>query len=96
MYWGLINFRTESLLYMVALTRDDAVRKAISNFYTRHRYVGPGIRGRDLKAVGIPPGPVYSEILNRIIDQKLDGRLESRQEEIEFARGYALENKLIP
>lgn len=95
MYWGLINFRTECLLYMMALTKNGEIQKAISNFHTRHRYVKPLLRGRDLLSIGIKPGPVYTTILNLIINEKLDGKLEDRKDEICFATRYAVEKDLI-
>jgi tRNA nucleotidyltransferase (CCA-adding enzyme) len=45
--------------------------------------------------IGIPPGPVYTTILNRILDEKLDGNLETKKQELVFAREYARKNKLI-
>ena len=95
LYWGLINFNTEFILYMMALAKDEAVRKAISNFYTRHRYITPIICGKDLLAMGIKPGPVFTQILNLIINEKLDNKLETLEKEILFASQYAQENKLI-
>ena len=51
--------------------------------------------GKDLKSLGIKPGPVYSTILDKIIEEKLDDKLNSMEEEIEFAKHYAFENNLI-
>lgn len=95
LYWGLINFNTEFILYMMALAKDEAVRKAISNFYTRHRYITPIICGKDLLAMGIKPGPVFTQITNLIINEKLDNKLETLEKEILFAAQYARTNKLI-
>jgi tRNA nucleotidyltransferase (CCA-adding enzyme) len=95
LYWGLINFNTEFILYMMALAKDEAVRKAISNFYTRHRYITPIICGKDLLALGIKPGPTFTQILNLIINEKLDNRLETLEKEILFVTQYARTNKLI-
>ena len=95
MYWGLINFAPECILYMMSLTRSEAVQKAISNFYTRHRYVAPKLGGKDLLNMGIPPGPEFTKILNLIINEKLCERLSSRAEELAFAAKYAVDNKLI-
>ena len=94
MYRWLIHFKTECLLFMLALTKKESVRKAISFFYTHQRKTQPLIGGKDLKSVGIKPGPIYSTILNKIIDEKLDGKLNTMEEEIEFAKHYAFENKL--
>jgi len=95
LYWGLINFNTECILYMMALTKNEEVRKAISNFYTRHRYVKPFLCGKDLLALGIKPGPVYTKILNLILNEKLDNKLETLEKEGLFATQYAQKNKLI-
>ncbi len=95
LYWGLINFDTEFILYMMALTKNEAVRKAISNFYTRHRYVTPILCGKDLKRMGIKPGPVYTKISNLIINEKLDQKLATQEEETSFVTQYIIENKLI-
>ncbi|WP_321493767.1 CBS domain-containing protein [uncultured Desulfobacter sp.] len=95
MYWWLIYFKTEILLFMLALTKNEPVRKAISHFYTHQRKIKPLAGGKDLKSAGIKPGPVYSTILDRIIDEKLDGKLNTLEEEIEFAKRYALENNLV-
>jgi tRNA nucleotidyltransferase (CCA-adding enzyme) len=95
LYWVLVNFKTEYILYMMALAKDKHVKKAISNFYTHQRNIRPCIRGRDLMKIGIPPGPVYTTILNRILDEKLDGNLETKKQELVFAREYARKNKLI-
>ncbi len=95
MYWWLIPFKTECLLFMLALTKNESVRKAISHFYTHQRKTHPLIGGKEIKSVGIKPGPVYSTILNKIIDEKLDGKLNTMEQEIEFARHYAIENNLI-
>jgi poly(A) polymerase len=46
----------------------------------------PWITGEDLIAMGIPPGPVYKEILSAVDDEQLEGRLTSRESAIEFAK----------
>ena len=95
MYWGLINFSPEAILYIMALTKNEEIQKAVSNFYTRHRYVKPIIKGQDILAIGIRPGPVYTKILHLILNEKLDGKLQTRKDELAFATRYAIENDLI-
>jgi tRNA nucleotidyltransferase (CCA-adding enzyme) len=36
--------------------------------------------------MGTPPGPIYREILRAVLDAKLNGRVKTRAEELEFAR----------
>jgi tRNA nucleotidyltransferase (CCA-adding enzyme) len=95
LYWALINFKTEYILYMMALAKDEKVKKAISNFYTHQRRIQPYVRGRDLLKIGLQPGPVFSTILNQILNAKLDGLLKTKKEEIKFVTEYAKKNKLI-
>jgi tRNA nucleotidyltransferase (CCA-adding enzyme) len=86
LFRGLKGFRTEVLLFMMAITRVDAVRRCISRFFLQLRDVAPAITGRDLQALGIAPGPVYRKILDAVVDEKLNGRLETSEEELAFVR----------
>ncbi len=95
LYWGLINFSTESILYMMSICKDEEVRKAISQFYTSDRHVTPLLQGRDLIGMGMAPGPVFSRLLNEIRNQKLDGALPDRKSEMEFALAYAKDHDLL-
>jgi tRNA nucleotidyltransferase (CCA-adding enzyme) len=95
LYWALTGFRAEYILYMMALATQEETKKAISNFYTRQRTVKPFIRGRDLIALGLTPNPVFTVIFNQILNEKLEGRLKTKKEELAFASEYAKRNKLI-
>lgn len=94
-YWVLIHFKTEYILYMMALTGNEKIRKDISNFYTRHRKIQPVIKGKDLLELGLKPGPVFTRILNQVVNAKLDDRLKTRKEELDFAVQYARTHNLI-
>ncbi len=95
LYWALINFNTAFILYIMALTKNEAVRKDISNFYTDYRHMKPLIRGKDLIRIGIKPGPAFTKIFNEVLNARLDGKLDTREKEAAFAREYAQENGLI-
>ena len=95
LYWALINFNTAFILYIMALTKNEAVRKDISNFYTDYRHMKPRIRGKDLIRIGIKPGPAFTKIFNEVLNARLDGKLDTREKEAAFAREYARENGLI-
>jgi len=95
LYWAFINSKTEYILYMMALAKDEEIKKAISNFYTHQRRIRPYMRGRDLLKIGLSPGPVFTTIFNQVLNAKLDGQLKTKKEEIKFATEYARKNKLI-
>ena len=43
------------------------------------------LSGDDLKEMGIPPGPVYRRILDRIFEAKLDGEVRTKEDEVMMA-----------
>jgi tRNA nucleotidyltransferase (CCA-adding enzyme) len=77
---------TEYLLYMLAKTRQEATKKAISLYFTHLKHLKPELRGRDLLALGFPPGPLIKEILDRLHEGRLTEELKTRSEELEFVR----------
>ncbi len=44
------------------------------------------VTGEDLKQLGLSPGPLFHEILSKVEDAQLDGRLRSREEALAFIR----------
>jgi len=46
----------------------------------------PLITGHDLKALGLPPGPKMGEILNRLMDEQLEGKFSDRHGALERAK----------
>ena len=85
-YRALQPFKPEELLFMMAKTQKDEVRKVVSHYLHRYRHVTAELRGRDLKAMGIPPGPIYRQILDQLLDARLDGKVKDRQDELAFLK----------
>jgi len=52
------------------------------------RSIKPLLNGNDLIQMGIPPGPRIKEILNKLLDARLDGEVKTRQDEEGVVRGY--------
>ncbi len=78
----------ETLLYTMAVSGDRGIQKAISRYLLELRKVRPVLRGRDLMSMGIEPGPVYSRIFDAILEERLRGRIRSREEEVEFVKDF--------
>jgi tRNA nucleotidyltransferase (CCA-adding enzyme) len=77
---------TEYLLYMLAKTKQETTKKAISLYFTHLKHLKPELRGRDLLALGFPPGPRIKEILDRLHQGRLTEELKTRSEELELVR----------
>ena len=88
LYNKLSGFKTELLLYMMAATKKEIVKRSISNYFTRLRYVHTLISGKDLKNMEIEPGPVFREILQALLEAKLNGKLKTKSDELAFVRRY--------
>ncbi len=95
LYKQLSVFRTELILYMMAVTRFENIKKSISHFFIRLRYINIEVSGKDLIMLGLKPGPVFRETLEAVLHAKLNGRLITRQDELEFMKAYVY-NKLKP
>lgn len=88
LYEYLKPFKTELVLYIMAIAGNDNVKKQISNYILELKKVRPLIKGDDLEKLGIPAGPIYSKILKTILHARLDGRVTTKKEELELARQY--------
>ncbi len=85
-YRWLIDAPVESILALMARMHRAEVGKAIGDFLTTRRQVRPILRGDDLRALGIQPGPIYRDILNSLLYARLDGHVQSRDDELRFLR----------
>jgi len=85
-YRWLVDASLETALALMARTERADLRKIIGDFLTTKRQVRPILRGDDLRALGIRPGPIYRDILNSLLYEKLDGHLQSRDDELRFLR----------
>jgi tRNA nucleotidyltransferase (CCA-adding enzyme) len=86
LYHQLNGFRTELVLFMMAAAEQEKVKRAVSHYVTTLRRTTLSLKGQDLKAMGVPPGPVYREVMQAVLDARLNGRVHTREEELELAR----------
>ena len=77
---------TEILLFMMAKTSKEFVRRWISRYITHLRMVSPILTGHDLERQGFVPGPLFSKILEDLRAARLDGRVVTAEDEMSFVR----------
>jgi tRNA nucleotidyltransferase (CCA-adding enzyme) len=69
-------------IYAAYIASDDKrLRATIQEYLTNWRHITPGLDGHDLRARGLPPGPVYRHILEALRDAWLDGEITTEEEE---------------
>lgn len=76
----------ESLLYLMAETENEHLQKSLSRYITQWQHEKADITGDDLKALDLPPGPLYSRILRTALKAKLDGETQGREAQLGLAR----------
>ncbi|MBI5374991.1 MAG: CBS domain-containing protein [Candidatus Schekmanbacteria bacterium] len=76
----------EMIIFLMALTKNEHVRKSVSTFLVNRPQATREISGHDLKKIGIPPGPLYTKILDEVKNARIDGVVKDRDGEIALAR----------
>jgi tRNA nucleotidyltransferase (CCA-adding enzyme) len=79
-------FKTEEILYMMVCTGSETAKKRISLYHTRLRNVSITVSGKDLLDMGLASGPVFSNILQAVLEAKLNGLVKTREDELDFVR----------
>jgi tRNA nucleotidyltransferase (CCA-adding enzyme) len=69
---------------------DETVRAWVRRYLTELRGLTLGIRGADLLAAGLPPGPRIGEALRAARRARLDGRIDGT-EELRYALAFLAE-----
>lgn len=69
---------------LYCLTSDEDLKRKIYEYAVKWRKIEPHANGNTLREKGVPPGPHYAEILSRLREAWLDGRITTEAEETTF------------
>lgn len=72
-----------------ALTQDPEVATALRRYANELQFIKPQLNGAALLAIGIPQGPTIGEILSRLQDARLDGAVQTANDELALAQRIA-------
>jgi tRNA nucleotidyltransferase (CCA-adding enzyme) len=92
----LDSISREAMLFIMAKTRSEEVKKSISHYITHHDAFKPITTGNDLKKMGIHEGPVFKDILDHLKDAKIDLDLKTREDEVQFIESYLFQKGILP
>ena len=70
---------------------DDIVKERIVNYLKKYKKESLYISGKELKELQIEPGPIYSQILNKLLCAQLDGEVKNKKDEIKFVKNILKE-----
>ncbi len=88
-YHLLSGLSDETLLILMAKSKGETVKRQVSAFLTTYQHMKPFLAGKDLKAMGLKPGPQFKQILDRLLDARLNGAVKTEAEEQQFVQQVA-------
>ena len=65
-----------------------AVRRRLRRYLEEWRYCRAALRGRDLQALGVAPGPGMGRMLAQLRAARLDGKARKREDEVTLVREW--------
>jgi tRNA nucleotidyltransferase (CCA-adding enzyme) len=77
----LHGLKPEYQLFIMAKASRQWVKRAVNQYLTTLQKVRPELTGSDLKAMGFEPGPMFKQILDRLLAARLDGEVQDRSSE---------------
>lgn len=84
-YDSLKGLSTEALLFVMAKCKLQTKRRRIMDYLIRYAGVKLDIRGDDFTNRGIKPGPRFKDVLEKTLYAKLDSKVKTKEEELDFA-----------
>ncbi len=70
------------------LTPSRAAQERLAEYLERLRFVKPILRGEDLASLGVGRGPRVGEVLRLLLEERLEGRALTREEERNFVLNH--------
>lgn len=85
LYVWLQGVPVELLLYGLARSGREELRRLVSHYLTRLTGIRTQLSGTELQSMGVSPGPAIRALKERLLAARLDGDVNSRDEELELA-----------
>jgi tRNA nucleotidyltransferase (CCA-adding enzyme) len=86
LYKLLSQYDTEILLYMMARANNRTIKRLVSHYFTKLKGTRRVLRGKDLRTMGFPPGPLFREILDAVLEARINNEVATREDEAAFVR----------
>jgi len=94
-YLKLKGLPNEVLFLAMADSDTNIAKERINNYYKKYKKESLYISGKELKELQVKPGPIYSQILNKLLCAQLDGEVKNKRDEIRFVKNILKERNKI-
>jgi len=92
-YNELKGVSVEILLVLCMLSREKKLIARIILYINSLKDIKTQVTGKDLKQLGIEPGPEYALLLEKVLAEKLNGNLQTYNDELAFLKKIINEEK---
>ncbi len=76
----------EMLLYLMAKAKNERMKRLISHFFTQLKGKKIRLNGQDLLKLGFKSGPIFKEIFERLLEARLNGQTQKKEDEIALVK----------
>ncbi len=94
-YLKLKGLPNEALFLAMTESDTNIAKERINNYFRKYKKESLYISGNELKELQLKPGPIYSQILNKLLCAKLDGEVKNKRDEIRFVKNILKERNKI-
>jgi len=74
------------VLYVMAKANSEKTRRLISLYFTKLRHTRIELRGTDLLAMGFEPGPIFKEIMEGVLEARMNETVKTKADELRFVK----------
>ncbi|WP_265444441.1 CBS domain-containing protein [Acetivibrio straminisolvens] len=85
-YNELKGLSLEVLLVLCMLSNDKKLINRVILYINNLKNIKACVSGKDLKELGVKPGPEYTLLLDQVLAEKLNGNLQTYKDELEFLK----------
>ena len=83
----LEDFEIRTIAVAARITKEPEVARNLERFLEEYGTFRPVLKGNDLLAMGVPPGPAVGRALASLRDLRIDRKISTEDEEREWVRG---------
>ena len=85
--YSKLNGLPNEVLFLTIVESDtDIVKERVSSYFLKYKKESLYISGKELKELRVKPGPIYSQILNKLLSAQLDGEVKNKRDEIRLVK----------
>lgn len=75
----------ETIIFYYACSSNKYLRRNIGYYINKLSHLRLGVKGEDLKRIGLSPQELYGKVLAKLLEEKMDKNIDSKTQELKLA-----------